>query len=131
MMITSAESKRSSHRMNARKRLGDFTKLGANIYLGSSAAALDESGLTIFFHCVPVCFSRPNGPSAQVVPVARRTLFRNSWLSVRWSFQVSPASSLTRKPSSVVIQPRFAASKPMELSQADAEVFLAYKVTPP
>src|ERR1019366_1927838 len=106
-----------------------------NVYLGTSADAFDESGLTIFFHCadrpVPVCFIIPKGPRAQVVPVARKTLFRKSWLSVGCSFQVSPPSALIRKPSSVVIQPRLAPSKPIELNQLDNEVFVASQVTPP
>src|ERR1035437_2174423 len=106
-----------------------------NVYLGSSAAALDESGLTIFFHCVatpvPVCFSIPKGPSAQAVPVARRTLFRKSWPSVGCSVQVSPPSALIRKPSSVVIQPRLDPSKPMEVSQPETGVFLVSQVAPP
>src|ERR1019366_660066 len=97
-----------------------------NVYLPSSAAAFDESGFTIFFHCVaPVCISIPKGPSAQVVPVLRKTLFRNSWVSVGWSFQVSPPSWLIRKPSSVVIQPWLAPSKPIEVSQPEIQPFLA------
>ena len=77
----------------------------------SSASALAERGLTIRFHWMPspVCLTRPKGPSAQAEPVARRSLLRKNWVSVACFFQVSPASALIRKPSSVVIQPRFCA----------------------
>src|ERR1035438_6713855 len=119
----------SGHAKNAS---GAAQQRRGSVYLPSSAAALEESGLTIFFHCVaPVCFSNPKGPSAQVVPVLRRTLFRKSWVSVGWSFQVSPPSWLIRKPLSVVIQPRLAPSKPMEVSQPETGVFLVSQVAPP
>src|ERR1017187_968579 len=132
MMMTSAELNTPLPRVTAPKRLRDSTKLRGNVYLGFSAAAFDESGLTIFFHCVPVvCFSIPKGPSAHAVPVERRILFRKSWFSVGCGFQVSPPSSLNRKPASVVIQARLAASKPTDVSQPETGVFLASQVAPP
>src|ERR1019366_6795628 len=138
MMMTSAEFKTPPLRwdrlqpVNARFTYAILLNRRGSVYLPSSAAALEESGLTIFFHCVaPVCFSNPKGPSAQVVPVLRRTLFRKSWVSVGWSFQVSPPSWLIRKPSSVVIQPWLAPSKPIDVSQPETGVFLVSQVAPP